>query len=474
MTTLSVSNLTFAYDPSRPPILQQLNLSLEPGSFNLLIGPSGSGKSTLFKLLAGLYPEYGGTISAGTVKLNNQEVSTLVPFERARHIALLFQNPTRQFAMRTVEEQMTFALENLQLTPQRIAELVTATLKQLGLESFRRRQLLELSGGEQQRIALATILAMGSDIILLDEPFANVDQAGRKTLLADLKAMQIQESKSIFITDHDLTGYRQLVDHLYEVNTDQKNIHEISRQRLDLTAAETPVQNRMNKVSIFGWHDLSFQAGSRTLLKPHSFKLPEGQVGLLSGANGAGKSTLFSALSHQLNYHGQVLYKNKKSEKMRIKKWARIVGVVFQNSTDQFIKLEAQDEIALSQQNSLQPYYWTERRITAAINQLNLAEVLNHVSYQLSGGQQKKLQVLSMLIMSQPILLFDEPLAGLDAVSLKNVMQLIKKTVTDLKISSLLISHQRVGVTEFVDYELKLADKSLTIEGEVKEHNGQA
>ncbi|GAJ26459.1 duplicated ATPase [Liquorilactobacillus sucicola DSM 21376 = JCM 15457] len=159
---------------------------------------------------------------------------------------------------------------------------------------------------------------------------------------------------------------------------------------------------------------------------------------------------------------------------MRIKKWARIVGVVFQNSTDQFIKLEAQDEIALSQQNSLQPYYWTERRITAAINQLNLAEVLNHVSYQLSGGQQKKLQVLSMLIMSQPILLFDEPLAGLDAVSLKNVMQLIKKTVTDLKISSLLISHQRVGVTEFVDYELKLADKSLTIEGEVKEHNGQA
>ncbi|KRL00892.1 ABC transporter ATP-binding protein [Liquorilactobacillus capillatus] len=464
MVRLAVSNLTFSYGASRSPIFDRLNFDLVQGSFNLLIGPSGSGKSTLFKLLAGLYPEYGGIITTGTIQLNNQEVSTLVPYERARHIALLFQNPSRQFAMRTVEEQLTFALENLQLAPQSIPEVVTATLRRFNLESFRQQQLLALSGGEQQRIALATTIAMGSDIILLDEPFANVDQAGRQKLLTILKELQVKYGKTIFICDHDLTGYQQLVDHLYEVDAAHKKVPEISLQRLTTVKKELPVQNRLDKISIFNWQKLSFKSSSRVLLKPHSFQLPKSQVGLLSGANGSGKSTLFAALSHQLKYQGAVYYKSKASERIRLKRWAQIVGVVFQNSTDQFIKLEARAEINLSRQNSLHPLYWTDARITAAIKQLQLTNILDHVNYQLSGGQQKKLQVLSMLIMAQPILLFDEPLAGLDAISLKNVMQLIKKTVTDLEISSLLISHQRAGVTELVDYELLLANQTLTLE----------
>lgn len=465
MAVLSISNLTFSYAKTRPTILNTVNLNLESGSFNLLIGPSGSGKSTLFKLMAGLYPEYGGKITAGTIKLNGQSVSTLVPYERAKHIAMLFQNPSRQFAMRTVKEQLIFALENLQLSPQSITDLVTATLHQLGLESFKDRQLLTLSGGEQQRVALATVIAMGSDIILLDEPFANVDQNGRRTLLTDLKNMQITQGKTIFISDHDLTGYQDLVDHLYEVDTVQKNINEINQTRLNSVTRETPVHSKLNAASVFGWYDLSFTAATRTLLTPHSFHLPESQLGLLSGANGIGKSTLFAALSHQINYQGQVLYKNKASERIRIKQWARIVGLVFQNSTDQFIKLTAQDEISLSHQNTLQPHYWTERRIKSAVRKLHLSEVMDHVSYQLSGGQQKKLQVLSMLIMSQPILLLDEPLAGLDAVSLKNVMELVRRTVIDLNLSSLIISHQRIGVTELIDYELNFANQTLTIQG---------
>lgn len=465
MATLSISNLTFSYAKTGSPILNKINIAPEPGSFNLLIGPSGSGKSTLFKLMAGLYPEYGGEITSGTVKLNGQEVSTLVPYERARHVAMLFQNPSRQFAMRTVKEQLIFALENLQFKSQTITELVTATLKQFDLESFKDRQLLTLSGGEQQRVALATVIAMGSDIILLDEPFANVDQNGRQTLLGDLKKMQLTQGKTIFISDHDLTGYLQLVDHLYEVDTVEKKINEINRERLNSVIQESPVHSSLGKTSLFGWHELSFKVGSRVLLTPHSFELPKSQVGLLSGANGVGKSTLFAAFSHQINYQGNISYKNKASERIRIKKWARIVGVVFQNSTDQFIKLTAQDEITLSRQNSLHSEYWTEQRISTAINHLHLSDVLDHISYQLSGGQQKKLQVLSMLIMSHPVLLLDEPLAGLDAVSLKNVMQLIKQTVIDLNLSSLIISHQRIGVTEFVDYELSLTDRTLILKG---------
>nr|WP_237697878.1 ATP-binding cassette domain-containing protein [Leuconostoc fallax] len=101
--------------------------------------------------------------------------------------------------------------------------------------------------------------------------------------------------------------------------------------------------------------------------------------------------------------------------------------MVFQKSTDQFVALTVSDEIKISQRHSLAPHYWNDERIQTAIEALNLAHVTQQVSYQLSGGQQKKLQVLVMLIMAQPVLLFDEPLAGLDMTSLTVVLQLIKK-----------------------------------------------
>ncbi len=154
---------------------------------------------------------------------------------------------------------------------------------------------------------------------------------------------------------------------------------------------------------------------------------------------------------------------------MRRRKWAKTVANIFQNSTDQFIKLHVNEELELSRKNTLWPQYWTVTRINAALTALQLAHLKDHVCYQLSGGQQKKLQVLSMLIMGQPVLLFDEPFAGLDAQSLHTLLTLIKDTVTTLGLSGLIISHQRLGVTEFMDYELHFANQTLQLAGDSDE-----
>nr|WP_252895065.1 ABC transporter ATP-binding protein [Liquorilactobacillus satsumensis] len=139
MTQLTIAALSFSYSQQQPALFNNLDFKLEPGSFNLLVGPSGSGKSTLFKLMAGLYPpQYGGYKTNGAVLLNGQDVSTVVPFARARKIALLFQNPSRQFAMRTVEEQLVFVLENLQFSQQQITTRINAVLEELNLTPFKK------------------------------------------------------------------------------------------------------------------------------------------------------------------------------------------------------------------------------------------------------------------------------------------------------------------------------------------------
>lgn len=465
--SLKVEDLTFTYSKDSEPIFDNLDFTLPINSFNLLIGPSGSGKSTIFKLMSGLYPQYNGTKKSGRILLNGQEITDIVPFERARHVAMLFQNPSRQFAMKTVFEQLVFALENIQYPAHLITKKATTVLNNLNLWQFKDRVLQTLSGGEQQRVALATILALDSPIIFLDEPFANIDSASRLVILAELKQMQIAQHKTIFISDHDISNYAGLVNHLYEIKLSSKNLLELPLSKLSKLPNQTKiVKKNLPDNAAFSWHNLSFHIGERLLLSPNSLSIPKEYVGLLSGDNGIGKSTLFAALAHQKKYSGNIFYNGKPSEKIRLNNWAKIVANIFQNSSDQFIKLRVNEELELSQSNSLHSEYWTAKRVQDAVNKLNLTHVLEHVNYQLSGGQQKKLQALIILIMSQPVMLFDEPFAGLDISSLAILLTLIKQTTKDLDSSTLIISHQRRGVIEHIDYEFLMRAQTITRLGE--------
>ncbi|GEP75129.1 ABC transporter ATP-binding protein [Weissella thailandensis] len=467
MTKLQVDHLSFAYQADQPNVLNQINWVPETGSFNLLIGPSGSGKSTLLKAMAGLLPKFGGVVTAGQVLLNDEPIQPLAPFERANRIAMLFQNPDRQFAMRTARLQLVFALENLQLPTEVINQRVAFAINALHLEQIADQDLLTLSGGEKQRVALAIIFAMDSDIILLDEPFASVDPAARLSLLTDLKKMQLEQHKTIIISDHDLSGYQELVDYLFAIDTDSGTLNQQSLSKLVNLPAQTPFYGVPKTDGHLRWQELTLTVGkSRQLLINSDFTLPTGQIGLLSGANGIGKSTLFKALSHQVKYNGQVTWDDQDTAKIKLKNWAKKVALIFQSASDQFVTMTVQEEVTLSQQHSLATDYWTDERIQTALENLHLNHLTEHVVYQLSGGQQKKLQVLSMLIMGQPILLLDEPLAGLDIDSVNTVMTLINQSIHETDQSVLMISHQRAGLADFIDYELIFKNQQLQLVGE--------
>ena len=189
---IQINDLSFQYQEQT--ILQIPELTVPDGQFTLLFGPSGGGKSTLLKLIARLYPKYRGHLT-GEITGNDR-------------VAMMFQDPSLQFALDTPQHELEFTLENLQIDPTEITARIHQTLAFCQIEQFKDRQIMTLSGGEQQLVALAVAVAMDADIILLDEPFASLDHHHRSWILEKLMQLR-QQGKTIIIADHDLNDYQE-------------------------------------------------------------------------------------------------------------------------------------------------------------------------------------------------------------------------------------------------------------------------
>lgn len=462
MSVLTTHNLSVAYQEDATPIIADVNLTIDAGTFNLLIGPSGSGKSTLLKSLAGLYPEFGGYLT-GDIRLQGQNINDLTIIERVKKVALLFQNPSEQFAMTTPFDELVFTLENLQTPPAEIENRALAALEFVGISNFKHQNIQTLSGGEAQKVALAICLAMDSDIILLDEPFASVDPTARLELLEKLQQLQ-QAGRTIIISDHDLAGYADIITKMYTI--EGTNLVQVT-DPTSYFAKFTPTPATFQPVttaSVFELNQLSFKTGTRTLLQAISLPIAQEKFTLITGPNGVGKSTFFTALTRLKAYDGQISYLGTDIQKIKLPKYVREVALVFQHAEQQYLKMTVMDEIELSLKHALHPDLWTTAKIDATLDQLNMATLKEHVVYQLSGGQKKKLQILLMLIIGTPVLLFDEPLAGLDLASVQTIFALLTTTTAAQKQTILMISHQLSGVTQYFDHHLIFDNQTLTYE----------
>lgn len=463
MATLTVKDLTFTYKHAPQALFNDLSFTLHPQTTYLFHSPSGSGKSTLFKLLCGLDLSEKGTLQSGQILIDETPLTQLGFKDRSQKISLLFQDPARRFALKTLTEQLTFIFENLATPPRLIPQKITKLLTELELIPIKDQPLNTLSGGQQQQAALACALALDSEIILLDEPFANVDFKSQQRLLKILMHLKQTTSKTLVIAEHDPSNYGDFFDETYQLVNGK-----IAPLALEFTPGPlAPLPHRILQNGELSWHDLQLTRAKKELLKASTFTLPKGQLGLLSGPNGAGKSSLFYALSRLISFSGTLLYKGRPATKVKRSKWPQVVGLMLQDAQEQFVGPLVKEELALAQKNSLHKDYWTTTKVTAASQALGLTELLDHSVYQLSGGQQKKLQFLSVLITSQPILLLDEPFANLDQASLATCLTLLTQSCQVLKTSILLISHQRSLLKEFCDYELVLTDKHLELVGDL-------
>lgn len=447
---ITTKNLTFSYDKQNE-ILSDINLTIPQGKFSLLVGPTGCGKSTLLKILAALYPKYAGKLH-GAVNTGGLRK------------AMMFQNASEQFTMATPREEITFALENLRLSKKQYLTRLQQAVHFAQIKRLLDQKIVTMSGGEQQRVALAVLIAMDVDLFLLDEPFASCDPEARQFLITKLAHLR-DRGKTIILTDHVLTDYYGICDCLFQFQG-QKVTQLTQNERdnlLQKNAGKTSYTFKLPKQDesvCFKLKDTQVKQ-NRLLLKQDNLKIISGKATLITGPNGVGKTSLFNALTKMIPYSGSISYHNQEISKLRARKYLLHVGQIFQTATDQFINVSVADELNLSKKMRTNHFY-TDAKIAEALSYLGLNKLLNHVVYSLSGGQQKKLQILLMLIADQDVLLIDEPLSGLDADSADKVMTLLRESQEKRGQTLLIISHELSHLADWCDYHLVFNNQRLT------------
>ncbi|MBS9337258.1 ABC transporter ATP-binding protein [Fructobacillus parabroussonetiae] len=450
---LMVKNLSFSYREKQ--LFSDFSISLESGDFVLLMGPSGCGKSSLLKTLAGIYPQYGGKIS-GSSSINGCLLAEEKANDRAKQVGLLFQNPREQFVMQTVEEEFAFTLENLSVDPKQMSEKIDEVLERVGLSDFRKRLLSELSGGELQKVALAEVLLTGAKYLLLDEPFAAVDQASRADLQG-LLASLAKEGYAILVSDHDDHGYLDKITAFYSFASGHFEPVEKEQWPKKKERKEVRIQKKQNRPVLFDLKNVAIENDQRHLIHQVELAITAGEWTLVTGPNGSGKSSFLKVLARLLKADGSMTYLGHDFSKWKKKDYYRQVTMLFQNSLDQFINITVEEEIQQVRQQSYQKLYWTDEKVSKVISTLGLDGLSNRSVYTLSGGQQKKLQLLLMVVMASPVLLLDEPLAGLDSESVRAVLALMTEVKDNLNITLLVVSHQ-------VDQLASLVNRHLTLQ----------
>lgn len=449
---LKIRNLTFAY-PNQSPLLRNVTYHFPSTGLTVITGQNGSGKSTLLQLLAGIVSP-----SSGEVQLNHQNAHLIVPSVRIQCLAFLPQNIRHFFTFKTGRAQLTFMLENLQIPSNQIAKISRQIIAENSLEPLIDRPVTALSGGELQQIALAIILSLNPKYLLLDEPFANLDHDHRQQLIRILKNQK--NKMAIIVIDHDLKSYRGWTDNWLTI-THQTLKSFIPNFQTPPTVSRVTSSLPASFSTRLQWHKLTFRQSQRLLIKQSTFNLPQGKVGLLAGKNGSGKSTLFAVLTKQHRYSGQITYDHQDEPQVRMLKWVRQITLGFQNSEDQFIKTTVREELQSAQRASHQPHFWTNSQIDSWVQKLNLQNILDESPYFISGGQQKKVQLLVLAIISSPVILFDEILTGLDQHSFSTAWSLIE-ILKCLGCGILIIDHQLQSVERY-DYILEIHHSQLQL-----------
>ena len=197
---IEVKNITFEYedDDQKDTVLKEFSLDIKRGSFTVILGHNGSGKSTLAKLLNGLYKPTSGEIMVDGFSTSDEERE----IEIKRRVGLVFQNPDNQLVASIVEEDVAFGPENLGHMPDAIRTEVDEALKAVDMYEFRKSTPHRLSGGQKQRIAIAGILAMKPDCIVLDEPTAMLDPKGREEIISTIKKLNSENGITVVLITH--------------------------------------------------------------------------------------------------------------------------------------------------------------------------------------------------------------------------------------------------------------------------------
>lgn len=400
--TVRAERVAYRY-PQNNHGLNPTDLVLQAGDRVLITGASGSGKSTLARCLTGLIPHlYRGRLE-GAVWLDGRLTAETPLWELAESAGLVLQNPAAQMLAESVEEEIIFGLENLGLPRGEIGARLEAALEQFGLGTLRRRSPQTLSGGEQQKLALAAIVARRPPLLVLDEPLSMLDSTAAAALVDDLGKLA-EEGSALVLCEHRAEQV-QAISRLRVLSLCHPADPETAAAALP--SASHPPSFEAGSPPTLQVSGLSVHLGGRRVLHDLELTVPGGEVVAVVGRNGVGKTTLLRSLAGLQKHEGRVSVDGGRPD----------LGLVFQNADLQLFNATVRDEILFRvAEPDAALYAWLLHALG-----LDCYEAMPPLL--LSEGEKKRV-ALATVLMRRPRhgLLLDEPAVGQDGAHKARLM----------------------------------------------------
>ena len=427
MAVAAVDGLRFAYG-SGPPVLNDVTLRIEPGEHVALLGSSGSGKSTLLRALAGLVPHFHGGTFSGRVVVGGLDTRETRPSELAGTVASVFQDPEDQIVMAKVANEVAFGLENTGAEPGEIWPRVEDALALVGVEHLADRATSELSGGELQRVALASALALRPALLLLDEPTSQLDPAAAEAFFETVESLEC----AVLVSEQRPARPLAHSDRVLFMEAGRIVLDAPRAEALEWLAAHRPLYLPHEAEVVCRVRNVSFSHGELKVLDRASLEIRRGEVVALTGPNGAGKTTLAQIACGLLEaesgdvVHGRAAY-------------------LAQDPGRHVVTERVLDEVALAS---------GEERALHALADLGLADQADRHPRDLSSGERERLALAAVLATDPELLVLDEPTRGVDQERTVELARLLRSGAPGR--GTLVDTHDLVWAAEVADRIVEL------------------
>ena len=433
---IDLNNVSFKYQSgNKISTLENINLHIKEGEVILLCGQSGSGKTTITRLINGLIPNYYKGELTGEIFLNANAIKDMQLYEISEKMGSVFQNPKSQFFNVDTTSELAFECENLGLPVDEINKRIEKTVKDLHIEKLMDRSIFDLSGGEKQKIACASITTPNPDVYILDEPSSNLDMEAIENLRQTIEFWK-KSGKTIIIAEHRVYYLNDLIDKMYFIKEGKidkmftsEDINKLSAEdiysmgirpfNLEQIKYET-INYNSRKDDYIKINNMKFEyEKNKPVLRIDEASFPYNSINVIIGLNGAGKTTfarsfigLNKKVTGTISVNDEVL-----NNKERLNK----SYMVMQDVNHQLFTESVLSEIFLSMGDE------DEKTAEQILESLNLLEFKDAHPMSLSGGQKQRVAIACAIASDSDIIFYDEPTSGLDLKHMHHVVDNIKK-----------------------------------------------
>ena len=440
---VTIKNVSFNYGETKKQCLRDVSLHIKRGECILLCGKSGCGKTTLTRLINGLIPHFYEGDFSGKVTVAGRDITETPPDALANIVGSVFQNPRSQFFNLDTTGEIAFGCENLGLPTKDIRKRVHSAAQMLDVEYLLDRDIFALSGGEKQKIAVASVYALNPEVFVFDEPSSNLDHAACMELAALMKRLKAQ-GKTLIIAEHRLYFLTELFDRIIYCENGQiqndwtrnefMRFSEMEREKLGLRALFldelSPLNDTLLSSPLLSIKKMTahYKRG-KEILQDISIDASPGEIIGIVGKNGQGKSTFARALCglHKKS-DGDIILDGKLVEQ---KARAGPCYLVMQESGYQLFTDSVENELLLSKSKEDRP---ADEKVNIILSSLRLAKLRSRHPMSLSGGEKQRTAIGTAMAHDAQVIIFDEPTSGLDFANMCRVVEVLKRLAESGKV----------------------------------------